>query len=619
MSRLLTRLQANSKKPDQATASSILGELLDFDVAMIETVEDWSQKALEMTEKDSVWETRKATLLLRLTETSDKVTREQVAAQARKAIALDAESYRASYILAHVLESREESIVLLSGLVDKLRGDTEWRAKEGNSALLAAIMLELADKYWIEEEDTDLAIARYTEALDFDRSKPTLRCYIDVLKKYDTREQWGALVGFLDSLLQEPHDENKTVGYFLLRATWSSNSAEFSDRLVRALKAENRWELADAVYQRALLSTDDYWHLFGVQRQYGQVIMARDGQEEAAIKIWETALTQPTNASNEYLRTWVIDGISRELVPAYLKLARDRAAETEVVQGYYVRIEALYKDWEAGERRSKMTSLTFARYCHIRGDTLRARKILKNFMIEDLEMLSDDDIENDYASYWDLGLVFSILEDMPNAMVAWEMMTQSRQAELAAYLERKAAWDKKVALGRKTEDTADRKIAEESDGAEKSGDGRAEGEPQEDGRGAIETSEEKKKSGDDTETSKEGAIEAEPAKPDLDIADCDGCGNAWNLASEMWTCAETGSVQLDEACYRKLQDGTLTLPLDVCSKDHKFYYIGKRDEAKYSLVPKGYVLIGDETVKLDDWKNRFRASYVDFDDSSATE
>ncbi len=586
---------------------------------MIETVEDWSQKALEVAEKDSIWETRKATLLLRLVETSDKVTREQVAVQARKAIALDAESYRASYILAHVLESREESIALLSGLVDKLRGDTEWQAKEGNSALLAAMMLELGDKYWISEEQTDLAIALYTEALDFDQSRPTLRWYIDVLKEYDKRKQWGAQVRFLDRLLQVPDDDEKTVGYFLLRATWSSNFAEFSDRFVRALKAENRWDLADAVYQRASLSTTDYWWLYCAQFQYGQVIMARNGQEEAAIKIWETALTQPTNASNEYLRTWVMDGISRELVPAYLKLARDRAAETEVVQGYYAKIETLYKEWEAGERRSKMTSITYARYCHTRGDTLRARKILKNFMIEDLEMLSDDDIENDYTSYWDLGLVFSIMEDMPNALVAWEMMAQSRQAMLAAYVEKKAAWDKRVALGRKTEDTADQIIAEEPKDAEKSSGADAEGEPKDDDKGATETPEQKEKSGDDTGTSKEGVEEAEPEKPDLAIASCDGCGYAWNFASEMWTCSETGSAQLDDACYRKFQDGTLTLPLDLCSKDHKFYYIGKRDETKYSLVPKGYVLFGDDSVKWDDWKNGFKASYVDFDEPPATE
>ena len=96
------------------------------------------------------------------------------------------------------------------------------------------------------------------------------------------------------------------------------------------------------------------------------------------------------------------------------------------------------------------------------------------------------------------------------------------------------------------------------------------------------------------------------------MAICDACGHKFLYASEMWTCAdEVGLVQLDGECYRKLKAGASETS-GVCDKDHRHYYIERRDVEKMARVPHGSVLLGDELMSFDAWKRRVRAAYVDF-------
>ncbi|KAF5597564.1 neutral amino acid permease [Fusarium pseudocircinatum] len=99
-----------------------------------------------------------------------------------------------------------------------------------------------------------------------------------------------------------------------------------------------------------------------------------------------------------------------------------------------------------------------------------------------------------------------------------------------------------------------------------------------------------------------------PDKPETAFFWCDGCQAEISFASEIWTClSESGSVQLDDKCYKKLMEGRLG---PVCSKDHEHYWIPNRNMEEIDAVPVGSVRLGDGVNSFEAWKDRIREQYV---------
>ena len=591
--------------------SAILESLFKPNLQIVELVETFSLDALHIIEKDAIWEAQKAALLLYIHNENSQITGNDVEAQAQKALKLDPDSYNALYTMARVVKPQEKSIAILKDLIQTLTGNTDWRNKNGNSATLAAMKLELGSRYWESKTETQLAIQTYSEALQIDQSRTTLRSFIVILQRYDEQEQYKAVLNFIQDILAEQGDDagKQIMGEFAIRLTY-----EYGFRLTRAVKAENRWDLVSALYRKALASATDYWEKFYILIQHGQICMAKQGCELDAIKIWESALNQP---GDEDQRQWAIVSVSKFLVSAYIRLTRLKASEADLVKEYYAKIETLYREFSSAQEQmsaqlSKDSTVAFVRYFHLRGDDVRAKKVLKRHVLENLEMLFDDDIENDYTSYWDFMVIFSIMEDIFNARVAWEMMTQSRQASYAASLEKEVAEENSTAPKKIQEDTegiADLSAAEQ---ANMEGTNTPAGKEKENEIADARADRSGESQAQEIEKKEEGTA-AEPEKPILLIASCDGdCGHDWQSASEMWVCADSGAIQFHEECYQKLMAGTLAT--SVCYNDHRFYHIGRRQEEKCNAVPKGYVLIDDKTVKLEDWKAEIRSKYVDFEE-----
>ncbi|RKL04699.1 hypothetical protein BFJ71_g3482 [Fusarium oxysporum] len=81
-----------------------------------------------------------------------------------------------------------------------------------------------------------------------------------------------------------------------------------------------------------------------------------------------------------------------------------------------------------------------------------------------------------------------------------------------------------------------------------------------------------------------------PDEPETAFFWCDGCRAEITFASEIWTClSESGSIQLDDTCYKKLKEGRLG---PVCSKEHEHYWVPKRNMEEIDAVPVGSVKLG---------------------------
>jgi hypothetical protein len=403
-----------------------------------------------------------------------------------------------------------------------------------------------------------------------------------ILESFAKRKEFQSVILFLEKLTVDSDEDKDNTTKFVIEARGDIFN-QFHTCLKNTAQSTGRWDFLDKLYSKAVAGKAHYFDLFGFRRQYGISLAETKGHEEAGCAILEALLEDRTQLSEEDHALWALAYLSGDIVPVYTKLAMAKDAKRERVEAIFAKIEAMCKVFETATQARPESYLAFARYFHLRGDDMRARKMLKVTVTEALEMLSDDDLENDYASFWELSRVFSTLQDEGNVFVAWDLMAKARKAAVAEYkVKEKERQEKKAKQEEKQEQTA------------QGGEGSA----------------------DVTLTNPDEAAkpshEEELEMPDITTAYCDGlCGHTWTYATGMWICMDDLNIQFDDKCYQKLQAGTLERK--ICDKDHTFCYTGERDEAALDEVGDESVLVGDRVITLEEWKGEVKAKYVDFD------
>ncbi len=108
--------QADKKKPEESNSASILEELFEPTLEMVQLAEggSWAQKALGVQDKDLLreQETQKDSApSLRAAAGNDRITKEHVETQARKALELDPTNCMAQYIRAQSPRKSQDDII----------------------------------------------------------------------------------------------------------------------------------------------------------------------------------------------------------------------------------------------------------------------------------------------------------------------------------------------------------------------------------------------------------------------------------------------------------------------------------------------------------------------------
>lgn len=180
-------------------------------------------------------------------------------------------------------------------------------------------------------------------------------------------------------------------------------------------------------------------------------------------------------------------------------------------------------------------------------------------------MLSDDDTGNDHWSLWSLNQVFPVMRDHVNITTCLDV---KRRTDVHVARE-----EYEADITKYREEVRQKELVESN--------------------------------GETFECT----FESEPEEPDGIMLDCDGCDTSWDLVSELWTClSDSGRIQFDDACYKKLQDGTLSTK--VCNKNHEHYWLGKRNVEEVDAVPRDSVMVGERVITFEAWKEEIRAQYV---------
>ncbi|KAH7134150.1 hypothetical protein EDB81DRAFT_803302 [Dactylonectria macrodidyma] len=573
-------------KEDRKTPDEV-NQIFNPTISMFQMVEDWSQELLDVTDKDSVWEAKAAALLGYLPR--DNIPSALVEERIRKAMQLEPTNWRAIYTLSQFTESVEEGITLLEGAINRLMDDTKWRDDKQHRRLLADMVLELGNKYWEDDRTRDKAMDVYAKMMQIDQSYFIIKSFYSVLVKYSSIEKWDAIAKFLEGLLKQSEDGKNMAGLFIGKGLMSEGRP-FRLVLRRLATLGDRLDLVERVLEKARgIEQENPFHFFYL---LGLLLVQIEGREEAGIAVWES---MPARIAQD----WQVVFITKYIVTAWINLVTAQGTTQKQAAAYDRKVEAWYQMFETLYNDQPESVVVFAEYFRLRGDETRAKKVMRNFARESLEMLYDDDVENDMTSFWGLGHIFSTMRDTANNLVAWEMVAQVRKTQYARYEERLGAWEQRqaVAAGGKPANDASQDVGATHE----------EGEARHQSGGSIETGENKS---DDKASTVEDNDDS-PSEPAKFIAHCNGvCNGSFKLPSGFWIClTEGGEIHFCDDCYELLYNGGLD-PF-TCHKNHDHLRL-ERDDEKMDAVPTGSVLVGERVVTLDEWKEEIKAKYVDF-------
>ncbi|KAK7216486.1 hypothetical protein V2G26_004489 [Clonostachys chloroleuca] len=579
---------------------------------MFQLVENWSQAALECTEKDALWEANSVDVLQSVTQHLPPQTRTECVRRAKRAVGLDPNCWQALYALSRAGGRNEENIDILKGVVDRLIADEEWTSQPRNKIILTRILLDLTlslDHGRDERcEEINLRI------FEIDRSPDVLGKICPILEIYSELEKWDAIITFYERLLEEPHKDQNTTGAFV-----AQNIGEYPlvDVTFQAIKAKNRVDLVETLFNKAYATEPPSRDLDKLRFEHGRMLIRLDGYEEAGLSIWEDCRQIPHDEIHRF---------RNDLINVWIKLAYRKGASSVDAESYHRKLQAYYDDYESDIVGDLQSCASMAQYFLRAGDEQNAKELLKGHVSGALEMLEDDDLDNDTVSLYTLGITSCAMSDLRNALVAWELQYIAFRAQRQENKRRQLIWRKKQLAEMK--DSADlEKCTDESteegqvanlietdllDHNDING--------SEDGTPASELV--AKLMEEENENTEEvwWDMGRQLADEEIDpmslltsgLTCCHNCRFvSWNNAG-MWLClTHAGQRVFHDDCYKKLMDGNA--PASECSKDDEFYQFPMRDKEQAKALPKGCVLVQGEVVEYKSWKAEIRAKYVDFE------
>ncbi|KAL9095949.1 MAG: hypothetical protein Q9165_001947 [Trypethelium subeluteriae] len=235
-----------------------------------------------------------------------------------------------------------------------------------------------------------------------------------------------------------------------------------------------------------------------------------------------------------------------------------------------------------GMFNSDVFRFPLARVYSLSGNNDLAKKLLLNDMRDGLDILSDEDPDNDYWGYSRIANILVHIGDDLNALSGYSLRGPSGRHT--------------ANLGKHNDVESTSKAVPENSGTE---------------QGPLQTDDGKAATNDRSNG------EADKGKDEPCHFTCDGgCGKTLTYADTLWCCKVCADVQFEDACFAKLQNGTLTRL--VCSFDHawlempswvdEFKATGK-DRVRVGGEMVGGQRIGGEIIPASEWLDSIRVMW----------
>ncbi|KAE8163699.1 hypothetical protein BDV40DRAFT_299237 [Aspergillus tamarii] len=380
-----------------------------YSVEEIENVENWCQTVLDVKKKNSLWHVQVGNLfevlgLPRLAE-----------ARARQALMLDPQDWRASYLLAKLVGTKEGIEILAAPIGERLASDTQWQQDPVQRIGFAKLLYMFGLLYW-EDRCQSKAITYCKMAMELD---PTNYERVTmVLSSLATEGRWEDIIVSLKAAKSSAHVSQGLPEMVI--ELW--NADRFHQIFLQAALRTKHFDLLEETYELAinlLLERQDHATLCYVRYYYATAIYSLRDRESKAIAEWEKVLVE---VPQSHLYT-ILPLLVSKLGPLYLHKARASGDDINAASSYLHKLETLIPDGAPGADALLPPKLYLARYYQTQGDVLRAKQITREIVKQALEILSDDDEDNDKYAYFKLLTVFLPLEDNRNMLASLAMMS----------------------------------------------------------------------------------------------------------------------------------------------------------------------------------------------------
>ncbi|KAL4921399.1 hypothetical protein BDW62DRAFT_219545 [Aspergillus aurantiobrunneus] len=371
----------------------------------IEKVDTWCQSVLgeDVKKHSSLWHVQLG-ILFRLFG-----YKPEAESRARNALSLDANDFRASTLLAEVLDPAEGA-TLLESTVSGLQIGDEWMQSDFNRMEIAKLMNTLGVLYW-KNNKYDQTVSVCRRALTY--SFTDYHRVFDIMLRYSEQQRWASIVDMLEVIREHSTDEHN-LGEHSLGEMMEvfAEQAQFHSFIFKLIQETERVDLLDELYQTAIARLDDAEKSAGlchVRAAYGEALYGIPTRRAEAIKQWEHAVQQDIPRGNYYR---FLPRLISRLGPIYV----DRAERAADPSPHLEQIRSLVPDSTSETASFVSPQIYLARYWHAQGNQKRAKRMVRETVQQCIDLLCDQDEGNDEFAYMRLLSVFIPLGDNKNMM-----------------------------------------------------------------------------------------------------------------------------------------------------------------------------------------------------------
>ncbi|KAJ6098213.1 hypothetical protein N7499_002587 [Penicillium canescens] len=376
-------------------------------------VEKWCQVALGKP-LDTLWHTQMAMILRNHGAISDARER------CHQALKLSPNNWRASLLLAKLVESRKEAIRVLEKLTKRFEENEKLREKYVEA--FADIAYNLGHRYW-DQNMFDEAIESYTKSIERDPS--AYEHTFLIISRYSETEKWDKIWELLDKM-SELDDAHLTL--MVLAMSKNREFHTFHTILLRAMLETDKLEISilEMRYGNAIRiakDQEDYTASFYLQHFYANALSALWPAPMTKVRdVLEDAVKDLTHTNLDLPRAFFLVGY--RLGAIYLREAKKARADKgpDAAEKALKKLGDIVPEALMESQMRLPLSLFAARYHKINQDDESARASAHNTLRVAIELLSDKDSSNDLLAYQKILYAAIPFQDERNVNAALAMM-----------------------------------------------------------------------------------------------------------------------------------------------------------------------------------------------------
>ena len=375
-------------------------------------VEKWCEDKLLVKKRDSRWHCQMGLVLSGLLgELRDET---EARARCHEAIHLDKKNWRASFLLATLIDSHEEAKEILKKLISRFKNDSNWM--EENEGSLAQMTYLLGCRYWAQKKFKK-AIDWFMTGIKHGLEESSF--VLDILLKYQsTGERWNEIT----VLVEQMHSSSLLTPVVVELAT----KDEFHEVIFRAVVETKNFEVFDRVYQNAIKFAEkaaDHLILFELRQSYANALSACPSTQIDQVRgLLEDAARDVPYTNTDMALTFFVVGY--RLGTIYLdnaKRAKEARKEDEAKQ-WLDRMATIIPEQVKEAQMRLPLRLFAARYHHINGNKEAAWSCAHNTLKMAMELMADGESTNDFLAYQKVLYAVIPFEDKINAATALALM-----------------------------------------------------------------------------------------------------------------------------------------------------------------------------------------------------